>query len=61
MPWVWVKLFWKRFLEGYLVPLEEGLMEQWEQAIDAKVTSMARRQQRRAARKAQREDTCESP
>jgi tRNA A-37 threonylcarbamoyl transferase component Bud32 len=60
MPWVWVKLFWKRFLEGYLQPREEEWIEKWEQAIDAKVTSMARQQQRRAVRRARKEGTCES-
>ncbi|MCK5114862.1 MAG: hypothetical protein KAR11_08895 [Phycisphaerae bacterium] len=47
-PWLWVNQYWKYFMDGYLSHTENEHRQQWEKAIDQKVTAM----QKRTARKA---------
>jgi len=48
---MWVKMFWERFLHGYLQGADKEHIERWGAVIDAKVAEMVRRDHRRAARK----------
>ncbi|MBN1943370.1 MAG: hypothetical protein JW849_08775 [Phycisphaerae bacterium] len=47
MPWMWVKLYWSRFLHGYLAGDDEMEFSRWDAAIDAKIRRMARHDQHR--------------
>lgn len=58
MPWMWVKLYWQRFLEGYLAALGEEDYARWDLAIDAKIRRMARHDQQRVGK--HKEAECES-
>ena len=60
MPWMWVKLQWQRFLEGYLAGWGEVDYARWDLAIDAKVRRMARHDQHRAERQSSKDAECES-
>lgn len=47
MPWMWVRLYWRRFLDDYLSRSGEDDVERWAAAVDAKVRRMARHDQHR--------------
>jgi tRNA A-37 threonylcarbamoyl transferase component Bud32 len=47
MPWMWVKMQWKRFLEEYLGVFGEEDFARWDAAVEAKVRRMARHDQHR--------------
>jgi tRNA A-37 threonylcarbamoyl transferase component Bud32 len=57
MPWIWVQECWEGFLSGYLQTDHAGELDRWGRAIDRKVLSMERQQnrrERRARRRAER-------
>jgi len=54
MPWMWAKLYWRRFLEGYLTGLGGEDFARWDAVIDAKVRRMARHDQHQAEKESQR-------
>ncbi|MBN1553541.1 MAG: hypothetical protein JXA11_02260 [Phycisphaerae bacterium] len=60
MPWMWVKLYWSRFLHGYLAGADKEEYNDWDAAVDAKVRRMARHDQHRADREKRRDGSCES-
>lgn len=51
MPWIWVTLYWDRFLAGYLRTDDPAELQRWSRAIDRKVGRMERRQWRKLERK----------
>lgn len=58
MPWMWVKMQWRRFLKGYLAAMGEEDFSRWDAAVDAKLRRMVRRAWQREERK---DSPCVSP